>query len=56
MKNNPEVNTEVSTVQETKAFLLISALAIPLLTVLGIAGYGFVVWMMQLVMGPPGHF
>ncbi|WP_421868059.1 periplasmic nitrate reductase, NapE protein [Motiliproteus sp.] len=56
MNTNSETKNEVSAVQETKAFLLISVLAIPLLTVLGIAGYGFVVWMMQLLMGPPGHF
>lgn len=40
---------------EAKAFVLISAVVIPLLTILGIFGYGFAVWVMQILNGPPGH-
>jgi nitrate reductase NapE len=42
--------------QEWLAFLFVTAVVIPLLTVGVVAGYGFVVWMLQVfVLGPPGH-
>lgn len=43
--------------QERLAFLLLTAVIFPLATVLIVAGYGFLVWMWQLLYaGPPtGH-
>ncbi|WP_257385335.1 periplasmic nitrate reductase, NapE protein [Tahibacter caeni] len=43
--------------QERLAFLLLTAVVFPLATVLIVAGYGFFVWMWQLLYaGPPtGH-
>lgn len=42
--------------QEWLAFLFVTAVVIPLLTIGGVAGYRFVVWMLQVfVLGPPGH-
>ncbi len=43
--------------QERIAFLLVTAVVFPLLAVLVVAGYGFLVWMWQLFYaGPPtGH-
>lgn len=43
--------------QERLAFLLLTAVVFPLATVLIVAGYGFLVWMWQLLYaGPPtGH-
>ena len=35
-------------------FLLIVAVIFPLLAVGVVGGYGFIVWMYQLVAGPPG--
>lgn len=40
--------------QERLAFLLLTAVVFPLMAVLIVAGYGFLVWMWQLLFaGPP---
>lgn len=40
--------------QERVAFLLLTAVVFPLVAVLIVAGYGFLVWMWQLLFaGPP---
>ncbi|MGL6259113.1 trimethylamine N-oxide reductase system protein TorE [Vibrio sp. WXL103] len=40
---------------EWKAFLVISVLLFPVLSVVLVGGYGFIVWMLQVfVFGPPG--
>jgi len=43
-----------SKAQELRAFLLLSVILAPVLAFLVVAGYGFLVWMFQLVAGPPG--
>ncbi len=40
--------------EEWRSFLFLTVVMVPVLTVLVIAGYGFAVWMFQLVAGPPG--
>ena len=40
--------------QELRAFLLLSVVMAPVLAVAIVSGYGFLVWMVQLVTGPPG--
>jgi nitrate reductase NapE len=35
-------------------FIVITALIWPILTVGAVGGYGFLVWMSQLLLGPPG--
>jgi periplasmic nitrate reductase NapE len=40
--------------QELRAFLLLSVILAPVLAFAVVAGYGFLVWMFQLVAGPPG--
>lgn len=40
--------------EELRAFLLLSVVMAPVLAVLIVSGYGFLVWMYQLVAGPPG--
>ena len=40
--------------QELRAFLLLSVVMAPVLAVALVSGYGFLVWMVQLVTGPPG--
>jgi periplasmic nitrate reductase NapE len=43
--------------QELQTFLLLSVVLAPVLAVGIVAGWGFLVWMVQLVAGPPGsHF
>ncbi|MCY1234189.1 periplasmic nitrate reductase, NapE protein [compost metagenome] len=39
---------------ETRLFLFLIFLLFPLLSIAIVGGYGFVVWMLQLIMGPPG--
>lgn len=39
--------------RERAAFLLVTAVVFPVLTVLLIAAYGFVVWFSQWFLGPP---
>jgi len=39
---------------ELRAFLFLTVVMAPLLAGLIVAGYGFAVWMLQLLAGPPG--
>lgn len=39
---------------ELRAFLLLAVVMAPVLAVIIVAGYGFLVWMFQIVAGPPG--
>ena len=43
-----------SKAEELRAFLGLSVVLAPVLAVAAVAGYGFLVWMLQLVAGPPG--
>lgn len=49
---NEEVDQSVKR-RELQLFLFITVVLFPLLAVITIAGYGFVVWMWQLINGPP---
>lgn len=40
--------------QELRAFLALSVVLAPVIAVVVVAGYGFLVWMVQLIAGPPG--
>lgn len=39
--------------QEFRAFLFLTAVLVPLLAVLIVSGYGFAVWVYQMIAGPP---
>jgi nitrate reductase NapE len=39
--------------EELRSFLFLTAVLVPALSVIVVAGYGFIVWMSQLIMGPP---
>jgi nitrate reductase NapE len=40
--------------EELRSFLFLTAVMVPALSVIVVAGYGFIIWMSQLlVMGPP---
>ncbi len=52
MVNEPVVRTKR---QELGVFLLLTAVMVPVLTVLIIAAYGFSVWIWQMLSGPAGH-
>ena len=40
--------------QELRSFLFLSVVMAPIVAVVVVSGYGFVVWMYQLFAGPPG--
>ena len=40
---------------ELRSFLFLTVVMAPVLSVMIVGGYGFLVWMYQLVNGPPGH-
>ena len=44
-----------SKAQELKVFLFMTVVLAPILAVATVGGYGFIVWMTQLVSGPPSH-
>jgi periplasmic nitrate reductase NapE len=39
--------------QELRAFLFLTIVTAPILAVMLVGGYGFIVWMTQLLSGPP---
>ncbi|AJQ93583.1 periplasmic nitrate reductase, NapE protein [Gynuella sunshinyii] len=39
---------------ELKLFIFLTVFLAPILSIAIIGGYGFAVWMLQLLMGPPG--
>lgn len=41
--------------EEVRSFLFLTAVMVPVLSVIVVGGYGFIVWMAQLVSGPPTH-
>jgi nitrate reductase NapE len=43
-----------SKAQELRSFLFLAVVMAPVLAVIIVSGYGFLVWMYQLVAGPPG--
>ncbi len=40
---------------ETIAFVLLSLVLFPVLSVIFVGGFGFIVWMRHLMFGPPGY-
>lgn len=40
--------------KETRLLLFLLVLLFPLLTVVLVGGLGFAIWMLQIIMGPPG--
>ncbi|MFZ4288680.1 periplasmic nitrate reductase, NapE protein [Variovorax sp. HJSM1_2] len=40
--------------EELRSFLFLSVVMAPVLAVMIVGGYGFMVWMFQLLAGPPG--
>ena len=44
----------VSKREEVFSFLILAIVIWPFLSVAVVGGYGFIVWMLQLVFGPPG--
>ena len=49
-----ETDASFTKAQELRSFLFLSVVMAPVIAGAVVAGYGFVVWMFQLVAGPPG--
>ncbi len=49
-----QASDEKSRLRELYAFLFITVVLAPAVTLAVVGGYGFLVWMYQLVAGPPG--
>ncbi|SLN12934.1 Periplasmic nitrate reductase protein NapE [Roseovarius albus] len=45
----------VSKSSEVKMFLFLAVLLAPILSVVLVGGYGFIIWMSQILLGPPSH-
>ncbi|WP_107852249.1 periplasmic nitrate reductase, NapE protein [Oceanimonas marisflavi] len=41
--------------REWLSLLLLTLVLFPVLSIICVGGYGFAVWMLQLIFGPPGH-
>lgn len=40
--------------EEIRAFVFLAFVLAPVLSVLFVGGYGFIVWILQMISGPPG--
>lgn len=49
-----DISQRPSKALELRAFILLAVVMAPILAVVIVAGYGFLVWMYQLIAGPPG--
>jgi len=49
-----QVDQPPSKAQELRAFVLLAVVMAPVLAGAVVAGWGFIVWMFQLIVGPPG--
>ncbi|WP_104402521.1 trimethylamine N-oxide reductase system protein TorE [Vibrio penaeicida] len=55
MSNVNKVEPKEARSFEWKSFLLITVVLFPVLSVMFVGGYGFIVWMLQVFfLGPPG--
>ncbi len=48
------MNQDIKPKDELKVFLLITVILAPVLAVVIVSGFGFSIWISQLIMGPPG--
>jgi nitrate reductase NapE len=47
-------NNELEKPVELNVFLLLAVVLVPLISVLLVGGFGLIVWIYQLIAGPPG--
>lgn len=50
-----EEKNELRKSEELRSFLFLTVVMVPVLTVMFIAAYGFVVWSYQMLIGGPPH-
>lgn len=49
-----DINAQSSKSEERRAFVVLSVFLAPAVAVVIVGGYGFAVWMSQMLLGPPG--
>lgn len=54
MSNKQSSSSPRTKMAELNTSLFLTFILIPLLTIGGIAAYGFVIWFLQILNGPPG--
>jgi nitrate reductase NapE len=52
--NTPDHRASRTRREELFAFLVLAVLIWPIVAVGVVGGYGFIVWMSQIILGPPG--
>ena len=53
MAHQEEEAVQYTKNQELRSFLFLTVVMAPAITVVFIASYGFIVWMYQIIVGPP---
>lgn len=53
-QNASEAAQTRTKLQEWSVFLFLTVILAPVIAVAVVAGYGFIVWIIQLIAGPPG--
>lgn len=53
-RTDVQAGTDKSRLRELYAFLFMTVVLAPVVTIAVVGGYGFLVWMYQLIAGPPG--
>lgn len=46
---------DVSKSEEKRTFFFLAVLLAPILSFVLVGGYGFLIWMSQILLGPPSH-
>ncbi|PKM06981.1 MAG: periplasmic nitrate reductase, NapE protein [Gammaproteobacteria bacterium HGW-Gammaproteobacteria-4] len=49
-----ESKAGISRSDELRVFVLLTVVLVPVLSVLIVSGFGFAVWISQMILGPPG--
>ncbi|TLU66862.1 periplasmic nitrate reductase, NapE protein [Thalassotalea litorea] len=49
---NPDANVQKS--RERNTFLFLTIFLAPILSIIIVGSYGFIIWMSQIIYGPPG--
>ncbi|MGI9222331.1 MAG: periplasmic nitrate reductase, NapE protein [Woeseiaceae bacterium] len=53
IKSKPKTDRALTRRGERRVFLFICVFLFPALSVILVGGYGFIVWIMQMIFGPP---
>ena len=53
LMNTKDTEQAASRGEELRAFLMFTVVLAPLAAVVCVGGYGFIVWMLHLIYGPP---